>query len=149
MAPDRSRSTRSEFSTFYQVQTRWMDGDVYGHLNNTVHYSLFDTAVNGWLISKGLLEPHSSETYFLVAESGCRYHAEMHFPSLIEAGLRVANLGNSSIRWEIGLFVDGKSKAAADGFFIHVNVTRDNHRPCPIPVASRVALTGLMTPRPD
>ena len=144
MAGDRTRSSRDAFPEIRQLQTRWMDGDVYGHLNNTVHYSLFDTAVNDWLMEKGLLDPMTSETYFLVAESGCRYHAELRFPALIDVGIRIGRLGKSSVRWDIGLFAEGARDSSADGFFVHVNVERGNHRPKPISEATRDVMDALV-----
>ena len=143
MEPDRSRSTRDAFPEFYRLQTRWMDNDVYGHLNNVIHYSLFDTAVNGWLMDNGLLDPQTSETYWLVVESGCRYHAEVRFPTWIEAGLRIARLGNSSVCYQIGLFAEAVELAVADGVFVHVNVSRGSHRPVPLSASVRAALSRL------
>ena len=136
--------TRSDYSVFYKIQTRWMDNDVYGHMNNVVHYSLFDTAVNGWLMEKGVLDPRGSESYGLVVETGCRYHAELAFPGWVDAGMRVARLGNSSVRYEIGLFAEGEDLAAAEGFFIHVYVARATHKPVPIDAPRRAALETLM-----
>ena len=136
--------TRADFPVFYKIQTRWMDNDVYGHMNNVVHYSLFDTAVNGWLIEQGLLDPWKGATYGLVVETGCRYHKEVAFPTPIEAGVKVAKLGGSSVRYEIGLFAEGAEDACADGFFIHVNVTRDGHKPTPYDETWRAALSRLI-----
>ena len=145
MEPDRSRSDRASFPEFFRLQTRWMDIDIYGHLNNTVHYALFDTAVNGWLIENGLLTQRSGDTYGLVVESGCRYHKEILFPSKIEAGLRISKLGSSSVRYDIGLFVESENQAVADGFFVHGNVTRRAHRPVAFSEAARLVLSRLMT----
>lgn len=136
--------TRADYVDFYPLQTRWMDNDIYGHMNNVVHYSLFDTAVNGWLVAHGLLDPRSSRSYGLVVETGCRYHTEMGFPDRVTAGLRVAKLGSSSVQYEVGLFRNDGDTAAADGFFIHVYVDRETHRPTPIDDARREALLGLM-----
>lgn len=138
------RAKRTEFNTFYRLQTRWMDNDIYGHMNNVVHYSLFDTAVNGWLIEQGLLDPRQGETYGLVVETGCRYHAEIAFPAWIEAGLRIGSLGKSSVRYEIGLFAEGQEQALAEGFFVHVNVTRGTHRPTPLDERWRAVLARLL-----
>ena len=143
MAERKPRATRADFAEFRPLQTRWMDNDVYGHMNNVVHYSLFDTAVNGWLIDKGVLDPRGSESYGLVVETGCRYHAELGFPGWIDAGLRVAKLGTSSVRYEIGLFPEGEDLAAAEGFFIHVYVARATHKPVPIDDARRAVLSTL------
>ena len=136
--------TRADYADFYPIQTRWMDNDVYGHMNNVVHYSLFDTAVNGWLIECGLLDPRRSETYGLVVETGCKYHAEMGFPDRITAGLRVAKLGNTSIRYEVALFRNEDQTASAEGFFVHVYVNRHTHRPTAIDPNRRTAFESLM-----
>lgn len=136
--------TRADYVHFRRHTTRWNDNDVYGHLNNVVHYLLFDTTVNEWLISHGLLDTKNSASIGLVAETGCRYHGEMSYPQDITAGLRVAKLGTSSVRYEIGLFADDADVAAAEGFFIHVYVDADGHRPCPIPDDTRAALQGLV-----
>jgi acyl-CoA thioester hydrolase len=142
----RERSRREAFADFYRLQTRWMDTDIYGHVNNVVHYSLFDTAVNGWMIEKGLLNPRSDESYGLVVETGCRYHAEIEFPSWVTAGIRVSHLGTSSIRFEIGLFPGDDDLAAAEGFFVHVYVARGSHRPVAISERRRDAFSRLMKP---
>ena len=136
--------TRADYADFYHLQTRWMDNDVYGHLNNVVHYSLFDTAINGWAIERGLLDPRTSESYGLVVETGCKYYAEMGFPDRITAGLRVAKLGNSSIRYEVGLFRNDEDSASAEGFFTHVYVNRKTHRPSRIEAERRAAFQHLM-----
>ncbi|WP_375692129.1 acyl-CoA thioesterase [Pseudooceanicola sp. LIPI14-2-Ac024] len=121
-----------------------MDNDAYGHMNNVVHYSLFDTAVNGWLIDQGLLNVGTSETYGLVVETGCRYFAEMQFPDVVHAGLRIARIGNSSVRFEIALFRNDEDEASAEGFFVHVYVDRASHRPVAIEGHRRAAFEGLM-----
>ncbi|MBT3142398.1 acyl-CoA thioesterase [Phaeobacter gallaeciensis] len=137
-------TTRSDYAEFYPLQTRWMDNDVYGHMNNVVHYSLFDTAVNGWLIERGLLDPRNSETYGLVVETGCKYYAEMGFPDRVTAGLRVAQLGSSSIKYEVALFRNNEDSATAEGFFTHVYVNRATHRPSKIEDDRRIAFQSLM-----
>jgi acyl-CoA thioester hydrolase len=108
-----------------------MDNDVYGHLNNVVHYSLFDTAVSGWLLEQGLIHPHRGDQIGLVVETGCRYFAELSFPDVITAGIRVSKLGTSSVRYEVGLFGGDNEAAAAEGFFVHVYVDRATRRPAP------------------
>lgn len=138
------RPARADFATFRQIQTRWMDNDAYGHMNNVVHYSLFDTAVNGWLIEQGLLDLTRSTSYGLVVETGCRYYAEMQFPDLVHAGLRIAKIGTSSVRFEIGLFRNDEEEAAAEGFFVHVYVERATHRPVAIEGDRRAAFETLM-----
>jgi len=130
-------ATRSAFRLFRPLTTRWSDNDVYGHMNNVVHYSLFDTAVNGWLIEEGLLDPARSETIGLVVETGCRYHGELMFPEPVTAGIAVGRLGRSSVRYEIALFGGDKETAAAEGFFIHVYVDRNTRRPVSISDAMR------------
>lgn len=110
-----------------------MDNDVYGHVNNVVHYSLFDTAVNGWLVEAGLLDPHGGAIIGLVVETGCRYARPIAFPQAVEAGLRVATIGRSSVRYELGLFSEGRDDAAAEGFFVHVHVDRSTRTPVLLP----------------
>lgn len=137
-------STRADYADFYPLQTRWIDNDVYGHMNNVVHYSLIDTAVNGWLMDRGLLDPKRSESYGLVVETGCKYHAEMGFPDRVTAGLKITRLGSSSVKYKIGLFRNDDDTAAAEGFLVHVYVTRGKHRPTPISAKHRLAFESLM-----
>ncbi|MCG7493532.1 thioesterase family protein [Thalassobius sp. Cn5-15] len=139
-----NRGTRADYVDFYPLQTRWNDNDVYGHMNNVVHYALFDTAVNGWLMDRGLLDPHTSTTIGLVVETGCKYFAEMAFPDQITAGLRVAHLGTSSISYELGLFRNEEEQASAEGRFVHVYVDRASRRPAPIEGERREAFQALM-----
>lgn len=134
---------REAYRTFRHIQTRWMDNDVYGHMNNVVHYSLFDTAVNGWLVERGVLDFHAGAQVGLVVETGCRYFAEMAFPDIVHAGLRVARLGSSSVRYEVGLFRNDEQSAAAEGHFVHVYVDRITRRPLPLGAALRAALTEI------
>ena len=135
---------RSAFASFSRHETRWNDGDVYGHLNNAVHYTLFDSAVNAWLIRRGLLDPLAGERIGLVVETGCRYHAELRFPDAVTAGLRVARIGGSSVRYEIGLFREDGDRAAAEGFFVHVYVDARTRRPVPMEAPLRAALAELV-----
>ncbi|KQX43164.1 MULTISPECIES: acyl-CoA thioesterase [Ensifer] len=137
-------SKRSAYQVFRTIGTRWSDNDTYGHMNNVVHYSVFDTAVNGFLIENGVLDISGGSEIFLVVETGCRYHAEMAFPDVITAGIRVAKLGNSSVRYEIGLFRNDDEIAAAEGFFIHVNVNRASRRPNHFGDAARRVLGPLV-----
>lgn len=137
--------TRADYRAFRTIQTRWMDNDVYGHMNNVVHYSLFDTAVNGWLVERGVLDFHGGHQIGLVVETGCRYFAEMAFPDVVTAGIRVARLGSSSVRYEVGLFRNADDSAAAEGFFIHVYVDRESRKPMPLNEALRDALEGIAT----
>ncbi|MGB6117412.1 MAG: thioesterase family protein [Mesorhizobium sp.] len=136
-------STRADYKTFRPIQTRWMDNDVYGHMNNVVHYSLFDTAVNGWLVEQRVLDFHSGDQVGLVVETGCKYFAELAFPDLVTAGLRVTKLGSSSVRYEIGLFRNDADVAAAQGFFVHVYVDRITRRPKPLGERLRAVLETI------
>ncbi|MDN2579658.1 thioesterase family protein [Aquibium sp. ELW1220] len=135
--------TRADYRAFRTIPTRWMDNDVYGHMNNVVHYSLFDTAVNGWLVEQGVLDFHGGDQIGLVVETGCRYFSEMAFPDVVAAGLRVARIGSSSVRYEVGLFRNEEETAAAEGFFIHVYVNRESRRPQPLNEKLRSALEGI------
>lgn len=126
-------STRAEFSLFRGLQTRWADNDIYGHMNNVVHYQLFDTAINEWLIDSGLLDPLNGAIVGLVVETGCRYHAEAMFPDRITAGLAVARLGGSSVSYRVALFRNDADDAFADGKFVHVYVDRATRRPVALP----------------
>jgi acyl-CoA thioester hydrolase len=121
--------SRSAFKVFRRIDTRWMDNDVYGHVNNVVYYSWFDTAVNAHLIEQGALDIHHGETIGLVIETQCNYFAPLAFPQTIDAGIRVAKLGSSSVRYEIGLFAQGEDLCAARGHFVHVYVDKENRRP--------------------
>lgn len=134
-------SARDRYRAFRTITTRWMDNDIYGHLNNVVHYSLFDTAVNGWLIEKRVLDIHAGDQIGLVVETGCRYFSELAFPDVVTAGLLVTRLGTSSVRYEVGLFRNGEEQAAAEGFFVHVYVDRATRRPRPL--ADRLRQTLL------
>ena len=124
-----------------------MDNDVYGHVNNVVYYSWFDTAVNAWLIEQGALDIHHGDTIGLVIETQCNYFAPLAFPQTVEAGLRVAHLGKSSVRYEVGLFAQGEALAAACGHFVHVYVGREDRRSRPLPENLRQVLQGLLVPR--
>jgi acyl-CoA thioester hydrolase len=136
-------SRRDAYRAFRTIPTRWMDNDIYGHLNNVVHYSLFDTAVNGWLIEQGVLEIGAGTEICLVVETGCRYLQEMAFPDTVTAGLRVARIGTSSIRYEIGLFRNEEQTASAEGFFVHVHLDRSTRRPQPLGEGLRRALASI------
>lgn len=131
---------RAGFRIFRDLQTRWADNDIYGHMNNVVHYQLFDTAINQWLVEEGLLDPLGGEIIGLVVETGCRYHAEAMFPDRIAAGIAVARLGTSSVTYTIGLFRNDEETAFADGRFVHVYVDRGTRRPAPLPEAWRAKL---------
>ncbi|PZP34588.1 MAG: thioesterase [Roseateles depolymerans] len=120
---------REAYARFVTLGTRWMDNDVYGHLNNVVYYSLFDTAVNTLLIESGALDLHGGQVIGLVVETHCNFFASLAFPQRIEAGVRVSQQGRSSVRYEIGLFAEGETLCAARGHFVHVYVDRDTRRP--------------------
>lgn len=135
---------RSAFPHFERLGTRWMDNDIYGHLNNVVYYSLFDTAVNQYLIQAGALDIQAGPVIGLVVETHCNFFASLAFPQRIDAGIRVGRQGRSSVRYEIGLFAEGAERCAARGHFVHVYVERDNRRPvAELPPAFRQALQGL------
>lgn len=135
---------RDHYRVFRTIGTRWMDNDVYGHVNNVVYYSWFDTTVNAWLIEQGALDIHAGAVIGLVIETQCNYFAPLAFPQTIEAGLRVAHLGRSSVRYEVGLFAQGEPLAAACGHFVHVYVDRDNRRPVPLPEKLHATLQQLV-----
>jgi acyl-CoA thioester hydrolase len=134
---------RDAYRVFRPITTRWMDNDVYGHVNNVVYYSWFDTAVNAWLIEQGVLDTAGGNTIGLVIETQCNYFAPLSFPQTVEAGIRVAKLGNSSVRYEVGLYAQGAESAAAQGHFVHVYVDRHSRRPVPLPAPLRAALETL------
>jgi len=131
------------------ITTRWMDNDAYGHMNNVVHYSLFDTTVNAWLIERGVLDVARGEVIGLVVETGCHYFAELSYPHPVTAALRVAHLGKSSVRYEVALFAPDSDSAAAQGHFIHVYVDREGRRPvASLPRQLRAALEPLLVSPP-
>ena len=138
-------SSRSAYRVFRTLTTRWEDNDVYGHMNNVVHYSLFDTAVNSWLIEAGVLDIHKGEQVGLVVETGCRYFAEMAFPDLVTVGIRIAKLGNSAVTYEIGLFRNDEEVAAAEGHFVHVYVHKESRKPMPLNAPLRALLETAVT----
>ena len=139
---------RMAYRHFLSITTRWMDNDVYGHVNNVVYYSYFDTVVNVYLIRSGVLDFEHSDTIGLVVETQCNYFAPIAFPQAVTAGVRVAQLGRSSVRYEIGLFGEASSDAAAQGHFVHVYVDRDSRRPVELPEALRSALQPLLVDNP-
>ena len=127
--------TRSAFAHFHRIETRWKDNDVFGHVNNVVYYSYFDTAVNAFLIEHGVLDLQQSKIVGLVAETQCRYYSSLAFPDTVYVGLRLAHLGTSSIRYEVGVFRNDDQTASAQGYFVHVYVDRESNRPVPMPAA--------------
>jgi acyl-CoA thioester hydrolase len=134
---------RNAYRHFQSIPTRWMDNDVYGHVNNVVYYSYFDTVVNQYLIEQRVLNIEASKVIGLVVETQCQYFASITFPDVVHAGLRVAKLGNSSVRYEIGLFRNEEQAASAQGYFIHVYVDRATRRAISLPADMRAALESI------
>jgi len=143
--PDKPQpAPRSAYRVFRSIGTRWMDNDAYGHVNNVVYYSWFDTAVNAYLIEQGVLDIHRGDTIGLVIETQCNYFSPLAFPQTVEAGIRVARLGASSVRYEVGLFAQGEPLTAARGHFIHVYVDKQSRRPTPLPLNLKTVLETLL-----
>jgi len=138
--------TRADYPHHLAIPTRWKDNDVYGHVNNVEYYSYFDTVINSYLIRAGVLDIHQGAVIGLCVESQCQFKDSLAFPETVTAGLRVGKLGNSSVRYEIGLFKDGSSAPAATGYFVHVFVASDSRKPVAMPAALRAALSAL---KPD
>jgi acyl-CoA thioester hydrolase len=136
----RGPEPRAAYAAWRPISTRWMDNDVYGHVNNVVYYSFFDTAVNGLLVDAGVLDIHDGAVIGLVVETQCNYFAPIAFPQPVAAGVRVAQLGRSSVRYEIGLYAGEARESAAAGHFVHVYVDRATRRPVPLPEPLRVVL---------
>jgi acyl-CoA thioester hydrolase len=136
-------ATRSEFKHWREFTTRWADNDAYGHVNNTVYYQWFDSAVNAWLVEQGLLDIQTGDPIALVVETRCAYFAPLEFPQNVEVGLAVSQVGRSSMRYRIGVFARGAAEAAAQGEFVHVMVDRKTRRPVEIPEGWRIALESL------
>ena len=134
---------RSAYRIFRTISTRWMDNDAYGHVNNVVYYSWFDTVVNAHLIEQGALDIHRGATIGLVIETQCNYFSGIAFPQTVEAGLRVGHVGRSSVRYEVGLFVQGAELTAARGHFVHVYVDRESRRPTTLPDKLKSVLEAL------
>ena len=142
-SPRPTRLGRAGFRIFRPIATRWLDNDVYGHVNNVYYYAYFDSAVNGWLIEKGLLSIAESAIVGMVVETGCTYFESVMFPDALEAGIAVASLGRSSVRYRVAIFKEGAAMAAAQGHFVHVYVDRASQRPVEIPADARAALATL------
>jgi len=140
---DDRQARRSDFPRLVSLATRWMDNDAYGHVNNVEYYSYFDTVINEYLIKVGGHDIQQGREIAVCAESFCRYFQEVAFPDVLEIGLRVAKLGNSSVRYEIGIFKAGAETPAAAGYFVHVFVAKDSRRPVPMPPTIRAALEQL------
>jgi acyl-CoA thioester hydrolase len=134
---------RSAFPHLLALPTRWMDNDSYGHVNNVNYYSFFDTAVNRFLIDRGVLDIHSDDMVGFVVETGCSYFSSISFPDLIHVGVRVAKLGNSSVRYELALYRNDEPLPSAAGHFVHVYVDRRSNKSVPVPEAVRAVLATL------
>lgn len=139
---------RADYPYLRDITTRWMDNDAYGHVNNVVYYSFFDTAVNGWLIEHGALDIAASPVIGFVVETACHYFAPLAYPQTVTAGVRVAHLGRSSVRYEIAIFTAGDDAAAAQGEFVHVFVDRATRRPVELPPRLRDALARISRAAP-
>ncbi|MFL6862614.1 MAG: acyl-CoA thioesterase [Allosphingosinicella sp.] len=137
---------RGAYRAWREVPTRWSDNDLYGHVNNTLYYAWFDTAVNAWLIEAGLLDLARGDPIGLVVETGCRYAHPLAYPETVDVGLAVERLGTSSVRYRLGVFAAGEAQAAAEGVFVHVYVARDTRRPVPLPQVWRERLAPLCLP---
>lgn len=142
--PRSTPETRDAYRHFHTITTRWMDNDAYGHVNNVIYYSFFDTVVNEYLIACGALDIQMSPVIGLVVETQCQYFSPVTFPDKVTAGLRVGHMGNSSVRYEIGLFRNDDDEAAAQGYFIHVYVDRVSNRPVSLPDQLRETLQPLL-----
>jgi acyl-CoA thioester hydrolase len=134
---------RTEFKVWRKFTTRWADNDAYGHVNNTIFYQWFDSAVNAWLVEQGLLDIESGDPIALVVETACAFFSPLEFPQDVEVGLTVGQLGRSSVRYRIGVFAEGGDQAAAQGEFVHVLVDRGTRRPVEIPRNWRSALESI------
>lgn len=132
--------TREQFKFFFPIQTRWADNDIYGHVNNVTYYSYFDTAANSLLIQKTGFDIHNSEIIGLVVDSSCSFLQELSFPEMIEVGVAIGKIGNSSLRYELAIFKQGQPQAAAQGHFVHVFVDRKNRKSTAIPEKMREVL---------
>ena len=135
--------TRDRYPHFLSIQTRWSDNDIYGHVNNVTYYSYFDTVVNCFLIDQGGLDIETDSVIGMAVETMCKFSKPLAYPEVLEAGLRVGKLGNSSVRYEIGIFQEGAAEAAAMGHFVQVFVDRATGKPAPIPDAIRSALEQI------
>ncbi|WP_338662196.1 thioesterase family protein [Pararoseomonas sp. SCSIO 73927] len=142
---ERNRPKRADFRHFLEIPTRWGDNDAYAHVNNVTYYSFFDTVVSRFLLASGAIDLKTSPLIGVVVETGCRYLAPISFPDLVTAGLRVARIGNTSVRYEIGIFRNEEDEASAEGHFVHVYVDRATQtRPTPLPPALRDAVAPLL-----
>lgn len=140
---ERQPAMRADYIHFSRITTRWMDNDVYGHVNNVVYYSYFDTIINRYLIEAGGFDFHNAPVIGITPETFCRFHRSFAYPEVVEAGLRVGRLGKTSVRYEVGLFGRGEAAARADGHFVHVFVERESQKSAPIPADIRRALESI------
>jgi acyl-CoA thioester hydrolase len=136
---------RSEYRHFHTITTRWMDNDVYGHVNNVVYYSWFDTVVNHFLVANGVLDIGRSPVIGLVIETQCNYFTSVAFPDRVTAGMCVTKIGNSSVQYQVGIFRNDEDIASAQGHFVHVYVDRATNKPCAIPDTMRTLLQAIQT----
>ncbi|MDX1520500.1 MAG: thioesterase family protein [Anaerolineae bacterium] len=141
---DSQQETRRDYPHFLKIPTRWKDVDIYGHVNNAVYYAYFDTVINQFLVAEGGLDPHNGEVVGFAVETHCMFKQPVLFPDVLDVGLRVRKLGNSSVRYEIGIFRPDHPHPAAMGYFVHVFVEIQSHRPTPIPDQVREALARLI-----
>ncbi len=137
-------TTRTDHRLLHAITTRWMDNDAYGHVNNVIYYSWFDTVVNRFLIEAGCLDIVRSAEIGLMVESGCRYHRSITYPDAVTIGMRIARLGTSSVRYELAAFRNAEDTASADAHLVHVYVDRATQRPVPIPDLARAAMQRLL-----
>lgn len=139
---------RTDFPHIRTLATRWMDNDVYGHVNNVHYYSYFDTAVNAFLVERGVLDIHHGDIVAFVVETGCSYFRSIAFPDIVHVGIRVTKIGGSSVRYEVGIFRNDDEAISAAGFFVHVYVDRHTGKSTPIPDAAREVLASIQTVLP-
>jgi len=139
----KQQTNRADYKHILPLQTRWADNDIYGHVNNVAYYGYFDTIVNEYLIGAGALDIHDGAVIGLVVETGCKYFAPLEFPQTLDGALRVARIGNSSVRYELAIFKQGDDTPAAEGHFVHVYVDRETRRPASLPADLRSALEKI------
>ena len=138
------RAKRDQYPFHLVIPTRWMDNDIYGHVNNVVYYSYYDTVVQSYLVENGLLDPINGDVIGLVVETQCNYFSPISFPDHVTAGLKAAHIGNSSVRYEIGIFRNDEQRAAAQGHFVHVYVDKSTRRPAPLSHEMRRVLDKIV-----
>lgn len=136
--------TRDQFKFFLDIQTRWADNDIYGHVNNVTYYSYFDTAANALLIQKTGFDIHQSQSIGLVVDSACSFLQELSFPEIIQVGVAIGKIGNTSLRYELAIFKQGQEQASAQGHFVHVFVDRETRKTVPISESVREVLEKFL-----